>query len=65
MLAKAIAGARVPTVANDGTVQSVPRTGGTPVTVATGLNPCGLALDSTGVYWTDIGAGAVMKIAKP
>ena len=34
-------------------------------TIATGLNPCGLALDSTTVYWTDIGAGTVSKVAKP
>ena len=51
--------------ANDGTVQSVPLAGGAVTTIATGLNPCGLALDSTTVYWTDIGAGTVSKVAKP
>ena len=43
-------------------VMKVPLGGGTPTTVASGLQNASLiAIDSKSVYWTDQGLNAVMK----
>jgi hypothetical protein len=49
----------------DGAVLSVPKGGGVPVTLASGLNaPGAMAVTADGVYWID-GDGTVMKVQKP
>ncbi len=49
----------------DGTVWSCPLTGGTPNRLASSqASPFGVAVDSTAVYWTNLGDGTIMKLAK-
>jgi hypothetical protein len=51
------------TNAGDGTVVKMPKSGGVPLTVATGQTaPFGIGVSSSGTYWTDQ-AGTVMKVA--
>ena len=51
--------------ADTGSVMSVPKTGGTPQTLAANQNlPNGIAVDDTNIYWTDYSGGTVMKMAK-
>jgi hypothetical protein len=48
-----------------GSVVKVPIAGGAPVTLATDMGyPLGIAVDATSVYWVNITAGAIMKVAK-
>jgi sugar lactone lactonase YvrE len=49
-----------------GTVKSVPIGGGTVTILANTVSnaPAGVAVDSTAVYWADIGANRIMKLAK-
>jgi hypothetical protein len=49
--------------ANEGTLVKLPRSGGTPVTVLSGLDEqSGLAVDATSLYFTTYNPGAVMKV---
>src|SRR5207237_428964 len=53
---------------NGGTAMKAPRGGGTPITLATGLDqPQAIAVDGTSVYWTNLAPstemGTVMKVA--
>jgi sugar lactone lactonase YvrE len=46
----------------DGTVNQIPKTGGTITPLGSGQSqPYGLALDSAGLYWTNGGDGTVMR----
>lgn len=50
---------------NFGAVRAVPKGGGSPTDVATGLpGPWAIAVDSTSVYWTDTWDGAIRKAPK-
>jgi hypothetical protein len=62
----AVDAARVYFVGNsDGSVHAVPVDGGPVVTLATGQSgPGGIAVDATYVYWSNLGSGSVMKLAK-
>ncbi len=47
----------------EGTLVKVPKCGGSPVTLASGLNgPNAVAVDDTSAYWANLG-GSVMKVA--
>ena len=51
-------------VADGGAIRSIPLDGGTPTTLAAGFNlPTGLAVDSTSVYWADLGDGTIMSVS--
>jgi hypothetical protein len=43
---------------------AVPIGGGTVTTLAPGSTPAGIAVDANDVYWTEVDAGRVMKVAK-
>jgi sugar lactone lactonase YvrE len=45
---------------SQGAVLKVPLTGGTPTTLATGTFPYGLAVNSSGVYFSDSKAGTIL-----
>ena len=51
----------VGTGTHDGTVMDVPIDGGSPVTLASGQFPVGLAVGGANIYWADQG-GAVMRV---
>ena len=54
---------RVYFVGPDG-LAAVPIEGGAVTTLAPGSSPAGIAVDAHDVYWTDVDAGTVMKVAK-
>ena len=45
-------------------IKAIPIGGGAVTTLATGVNPGALAVDATRVYWTNLGDGTLMAIAK-
>lgn len=46
-----------------GAIRRVPKTGGTPLIIATATNPVAIAVDDNAVYWSDDG-GHIMRLAK-
>ena len=53
------------TMTDHGTVMTVPLSGGTPSTLASGQNqPAGIAGDSSSLYWVNSGDGTIMKLVK-
>jgi hypothetical protein len=50
-------------IGGTGVVMKLALDGGTPTTLAAGLDqPQGLVVDTVSAYWTDVGAGTVMKV---
>jgi hypothetical protein len=49
---------------NSGAIMKVPIGGGTPVTLAVGPGPAGIALDEEQVYWADTEEGIIRRVAK-
>ncbi len=48
-----------------GGVARLPKTGGAATVLATGERPAHLAVDATHLYYSDLEAGTVMKLALP
>lgn len=49
----------MPPGSDEGSIVKLPLAGGAPITLASGISPCGLATDGTSVYFTDFSKGAV------